>query len=93
MSTLETRIAETVKIHRAGATNSVQTLCMCDLTWRPHEEHDAHAYEALAPLIREVRAEAWETGYEIGGHDYIAAEDSGTGLSACRVNPYRSNDE
>ena len=41
--------------------------------------------EALLPLI----ADAWEEGYGIGGYDYMAAEDSGTGLSACRANPYR----
>lgn len=64
MSDLEQIITETTRAHRAGAVNSVQAACMCDLTWRPLADHDAHVSEALAamlgPALAEERAELVE---------------------------------
>ena len=58
MSDLEARIAEVVTKHRAGATNSVQTCCMCDSTWRTHADHDIHAAAPLRQMIRDAKVEA-----------------------------------
>lgn len=92
MSTLETRIAEVLAAHSIGAFSGDSTACQCDRTWRKNADHRAHATEALAaalaPVIAEAQAEAYEKGHLDGDlYQYF------DGMHPRKPNPYRSNDE
>lgn len=104
MSTLETRIAEVLAAHdfrikeEIGAHVGVKTIvCNCGNRYGLGESHRAHQAAALAPVIREREAEAWDKGWDAGndhGYDAYQVERGYVPIErAENTNPYRSNDD
>jgi hypothetical protein len=78
-------LAEHEHWHHEGGCSCGWKLTMKDFG-RWSEAHRAHVAAALGPVLAEVRAEAWDEGYDARGGD-IANE--GLTVSTVTPNPYR----
>jgi hypothetical protein len=84
------RVADLIAGHDAYRVNEDGwTVCICGHVAEGDDDdgsHARHVAAALAPVLAEVRAEAWDEGYDARGWD-IANE--GLTVSTVTPNPYR----
>ena len=99
MSTLETRIAEVLAQHvpKRPWSDSGVMKCSCgerfvaEYDYQQRALHQAHVATALAPVIAEAQAEAWDACVGTADKQWTIGHTSAQLLR--NTNPYRSNDE
>jgi hypothetical protein len=88
------RVADLIAGHDAYRVNEDGwTVCICGHVAEGDDDdgsHARHVAAALAPVLAEVRAEAWDEGYRSGVNDEETSRDWTNGqVSPARANPYR----